>query len=85
MECSLDRNSKDWKEFVEIHKQVGHVGELYISKVAYDPKYGVPERLEDFTQEHANYLEDLMLRYMTFTGLPDVWQPIGLFDQTYRA
>ncbi len=85
MECSLDRNSQDWKEFVEIHEQVGHVGELYISKVAYDPKYGVPERLEDFTQEHANYLEDLMWRYMTFTGLPDAWQPIGLFDQTYRA
>ena len=85
MECSLDRNSKDWEEFVEIHKQVGHVGELYISKVAYDPKYGVPERLEDFTQEHANYLEDLLIRYMAFTGLPDVWRPIGLFDQTYRA
>eukprot|EP00563_Minutocellus_polymorphus_P004945 CAMPEP_0181044510 /NCGR_PEP_ID=MMETSP1070-20121207/13305_1 /TAXON_ID=265543 /ORGANISM="Minutocellus polymorphus, Strain NH13" /LENGTH=389 /DNA_ID=CAMNT_0023122961 /DNA_START=180 /DNA_END=1346 /DNA_ORIENTATION=- len=60
LECSLDRNSQDWTEFVEIHEQVGHVGELYISKVAYDPKYGVPELLEDFTQEHANYLEDLM-------------------------
>ena len=84
LECSLDRNSQDWKEFVDIHEQVGHVGEMYISRVAYDPKYGTPETLEDFTEEHANYLEDLMWRYMTFTGLPNVWHPVAWFKQRYR-
>ena len=63
---------------------MGHVGEIYISRVAYDPKYGTPETLKDFTEEHANYLEDLMWRYMFFTGLPDVWIPVGWFEQTYR-
>ena len=84
LECSLDRNSRDWNEFCDIHEQVGHVGEMYISRVAYDPKYGTPETLKDFTEEHANYLEDLMWRYMTFTGLPDVWHPVGWFEQTFR-
>ena len=84
LECSLDRNSRDWNEFTDIHEQVGHVGEIYISRVAYDPKYGTPETLKDFTEEHANYLEDLMWRYMFFTGLPDVWIPVGWFEQTYR-
>jgi len=84
LECSLDHASQDWKEFVELHDQVGHVGELYISRVAYDPKYGVPEHLEDFTEEHANYLEDLFWRYMAFTGLPGVWHPVAWFEQTYK-
>mmetsp|Transcript_35119 Transcript_35119/g.76877 ORF Transcript_35119/g.76877 Transcript_35119/m.76877 type:complete len:339 (-) Transcript_35119:83-1099(-) len=84
LECTLDRDSSDWDEFVALHKQVGHVGEIYISRIAYDPKYGLPEKLEDFSREHSAYLEDMMLRYMRFTGLPNSFAPVAWFEQSYR-
>lgn len=84
LECTLERDSQHWDEFVHLHQQFGHVGELYISRVAFDPKYGLPETLEDFTREHAAYVEDLMYRYQEFTGLPDAWKVIGRFQQSYR-
>ena len=85
LKCTLDCNSKPFKEFVEVHSQVGHIGEMYVSKVAYDPKYGVPEGPADFTKEHCAYLEDLLIGYFEFSGLPDAWTPVAWFKQSYRT
>ena len=83
LECTLGRDSEDFRKLVDVHAQVGHVGEKYVSKLAYDPKYGVPEELNGFTEEHSAYLEDLFIGYNEFSGLSDAWTPITWFDQCY--
>ena len=44
--------------------------ELRACKMWYEPKYGVPEKIEDFTAEHKGFIEDMMYQ-MSFTGDPE--------------
>jgi hypothetical protein len=34
--------------------------EVVISKTLYDPKYGTPEKIEDFSPEHRAVIEDML-------------------------
>ena len=46
----------------------------------YDPKYGVPKKLSDFTKEHSAYIEDLA---KDFNG-KGTWKTVGFHEQIYR-
>lgn len=57
--------------------------ELAFSKFIYEPKYGMPKRIEDFTREHCAYIEDEHVSLIgQFSGHP-VLKTIGMFQQTY--
>ena len=44
-----------------ILKNAGNYCELRMSKVLYEPKFGLPPlKIEDFTPEHKAFIEDLM-------------------------
>ena len=36
--------------------------ELFLSKMIYEPMYGCPEKIEDFTREHCAMIEDFNYR-----------------------
>ena len=49
----------DKVKYTDMVKKNGNHLELTYSKIFYDPKYGVPNSLTDFTHEHSAYIEDL--------------------------
>lgn len=57
--------------------------ELGISANLYDPKYGAPTKLEEFTREHAAYIEDFVLQNVKESKQMDLWEVAGTFDQRY--
>lgn len=83
LECTAARDTKAWQDFVSIHSHFGQSFESLASKVTYDPKYGQPGKLQDFTREHSAYCEDQAYRYQKFTGLDHVWKPIAHYPQEY--
>lgn len=46
----------------QMRKQAGGHLELWMSKVLYEPLYGAPEKIEDFTREHCAMVEDFNCR-----------------------
>ena len=68
IEVTCDRDSKDFKEYHTMFHLMGQVGELFMSKVLYDPMYGCPECLEDVTPEHAAYCEHALCEILKITG-----------------
>lgn len=80
-----DKTCKAWIEMVNLIKTMGFEGEVMISKIAYDPKYGVLNSLDECTREHSAYREDGFVRYMTMSKLIEHWKVIGRYsDQVYR-
>lgn len=77
IEVTYDRDSKEFQEFRHMHQVMGQVGEIFVSKAEFDPLYGIPERLEDVTAEHAAYCEHGMCAYLTMKGDFDKWKVIG--------
>lgn len=57
--------------------------EMYLSKVVYDPLYGIPESLEDIKREYCARIEDKLLSYIPSFGKDD-WKLIGTFQQVYK-
>ena len=80
--CEEGKIVKEMRGFVadfSIH------GELQVSQLAYDPKYGNAASLADCTREFAGYFEDIFTTYMETTGLRHNWKVIGKFaDQVYK-
>ena len=52
-----------------------------MSKVAYDPKYGLPERLQDVTLEHATYCEHSFCEYLQMKGRLEEWKVVAKLEQ----
>lgn len=74
----LFRNSMAfWKKF-------GQRAELVLSKIMYDPKYGCPETVEEFTKEHAAYIEHGMYMISEVHRSLDHWRVIGRIQQQYK-
>ena len=48
----------------------------------FDPKYGVHEKIEGYTKEHAGYCEDFVAYFSTFSPKPE-WEVIGFYAQNY--
>ena len=65
IELTHDRESRMFQDFYHMFQNMGQIGELFIAKVVYEPRYGVPERLEDVTPEHAAYCEHEHAAYLT--------------------
>ena len=83
-ELTFAQGSKEWDDQVKFLEVFGHYGELALSKNFYDPKYGNPQRLEDFTREHAAYLEDMQYNMVRNTTGVGTWKVIAHFGQQYR-
>jgi hypothetical protein len=65
----------------------GKHSELVLSKMLYEPKYGIPEHIEDFSREHCDYLEDMIARSSFNTaesGSPN-YIVVALIQQSYSA
>jgi hypothetical protein len=78
IEVAHDRDSKMFTDFYHMFKNMGQIGELFIAKVVYEPRFGVPDCLEDFTPEHAAYCEHEHAAYINMTegGLQN-WKVIA--------
>ena len=69
--------------YLKKNKAHGARYELTLSRLVYDPQYGTPERLEDFSREHAAYIEDFYLR--GFCSEPGTTiEVVALLPQRYR-
>jgi hypothetical protein len=77
IEAALDRNSTEFDMFRALTQQMGQVGEIVMSKIAYDPKYGSPASLEEVTPEHAAYCEHNFCAYLKMQGTLDHWKAIA--------
>lgn len=56
----------------------GHM-EIFFSRGLYEPRYGVHERLEEYTREHCAFIEDLAVEHET----QNVMHVVALFEQVY--
>lgn len=57
VEAAFDRSSEDFIRIRSLCQEMGPVGEIFMAKIMYDPKYGIPSCLEEVTPEHAAYCE----------------------------
>ena len=66
-------------------KQAGGHLELWTSKVLYEPLYGAPEKIEDFTREHCAMIEDFNYRMnIKSEEFQKYCKFVALFDQKYK-
>jgi hypothetical protein len=67
--------------FYKMQKLFGNAEyDVIVSKMLFDPKYGVVDRREDMTREHAASIEHF---HMT-NSEPGVFRTIALFPRIYR-
>jgi hypothetical protein len=78
IEVTCDRDSKEFKEYCSMFHSMGQVGELFISKVAYEPMYGCPECLEDVTPEYAAYCEHVFCEWVKMKG--EEWKIVAKLE-----
>ena len=50
---------------------------LIASKYMYDPKFGVPAKVEDITDEHHRYVEDMVLDSFIIGEVKDRWTVVA--------
>lgn len=80
-----DTTGKTLNEMTGFTKSMGFEGEISLSKIVYDPKYGIVNSLDECTREHSAYQEDVFVRYITSTNMIDNWKLIGSYaDQSYK-
>jgi hypothetical protein len=56
--------------------------EIAVSMRAYEPKYGFFERIEDFTREHARFIEEMHIQLIV--GHEHLFRVVALIDQPYK-
>lgn len=57
--------------------------EFLPANMVFDPKYGVYDKIEEYTREHAAYLEDWAITFASFGGSAPTWKTVGWYDQPY--
>ena len=72
------------------HIAMGSAGkhsELTLSKMLYEPKYGIPANIENFSREHCDYLEDLIVRssFNASETCSPYYTIVALIEQVYSA
>lgn len=78
VDSTLFRNS------LNFFKQFGQRVELVLSKIMYDPKYGCPESVEEFTREQAAYMEHNLFHMTEVNKSEGHWKVIGCIRQEYK-
>lgn len=58
-----------------------HLEMMYSSR-AYEPKYGIFYKIEDFTREHASFIEDMHIHFAS--GFEHLFRVVALIDQPYK-
>ncbi|EQC39733.1 hypothetical protein SDRG_03161, partial [Saprolegnia diclina VS20] len=71
--------SPDFAMYKNMLRMAGQPMEPFIAKMLYDPKYGCPSTLQEFTREHCACIED-----MTMQNFSNLFQTVGLIAQTYK-
>ncbi|KDO33789.1 hypothetical protein SPRG_01668 [Saprolegnia parasitica CBS 223.65] len=71
--------SPDFAMYNNMLRMAGQPMEPLIAKMLYDPKYGCPSTLQEFTREHCACIED-----MTMQNFSSLFQTVGLIAQTYK-
>lgn len=77
-------DSKLFRNSLNFYKQFGHRAELVMSKIMYDPKYGCPETVEEFTREHAAYIENCFYTVAEAQKTLNHWKVVGFIHQEYK-
>lgn len=72
-----DLDSKFFHEMKGMFQKMGQIGDILISRIAFDPKFGIPERHTDFTPEHSAYCENAFCEYMKMKGVLQHFKPIA--------
>jgi hypothetical protein len=80
IEVNFEPDSKEFLELRNVFHQMGQVGDLFMSRIAYDPMFGSPERLVDVTPEHAAYLENNLCEYLKMKGFLDKMKAIAWLE-----
>ena len=80
IEITHERDSKHFQDHFGMLQVMGQVGELVMSKVQYDPKFGIPPSLSDVSKEHAAYCENNICEYLTMNGELDKWKVIAKLE-----
>ena len=70
-----------FKNSLNFFKQFGQRVEMVLSRIMYDPKYGCPESVEDFTREQAAYIEHNLYQLSEVNTSIDHWHVIGRINQ----
>lgn len=85
--CVSDVKDSDANVFnraLNLYKQYGHRLEIVYSRVMFDPKYGCPENVNDFTKEHVDYIEHNHYIISTHHNTANLWRCIGRIEQQYK-
>jgi AIG2-like family len=77
IEADLDRESEEFLGLVSFVSNVGQIGELFMPKVIYDPKYGIPSSLREVTPEHAAYCEHAFCSFLKIQGTYEQWKTVA--------
>lgn len=83
-ECILPRDTQGFKDAVNFRKVLGANMMTGMAKNLYDPKYGTPSGPDQFTKEHAHYLEDLIYSMAKKRGTLHEYKIIGTVPVNYK-
>lgn len=67
-----------------LRREHGPSLEMCMSRAQYDPKYGLPGKLEDFTREHAAVMEHEFCVSLQGLDVFESFKVIGVFEQRYK-
>lgn len=81
----VNEDPKGYEDQVARIGRIGQHGDLFMSRMLYDPKYGNPNTVHDFTREHAAYVEDAMYRFQEAgNSTLHHYKTVAYFDQKYK-
>jgi gamma-glutamylcyclotransferase (GGCT)/AIG2-like uncharacterized protein YtfP len=87
LKCIADREAPDFSKRV-VFPTAMPVWDICFSRIAYDMKYGAPGKLEDFTHEHSEYVENLIAIAIAgptpFLGSPEDWEIYCHLDRPWK-
>ena len=68
----------DQHRYNRLRKNYGPHLEYFFAAMLYDPMYGMPKTINDFTREHAAYMEDWHARFLSSSN--PSFKTVGFFD-----
>jgi AIG2-like family len=77
VEAAIDRESDEFIGRRNFCSNVGQIGELFMPKVLYDPKYGISSSLREVTPEHAAYCEHAFCSFLKIQGTFEQWKTVA--------
>jgi hypothetical protein len=77
----LERDSKDFTDMQGSLTSISQIGELFMAKVEYDPKYGVPSQFSEVSAEQSAYCEHNLCIYLTMRGMLEKYKTVAILQQ----